>query len=115
MALHLRRPQKNPFCDPTFTPPSAPPPPQLPIRKNEQKIYLKTIESAKTGLITKPHSVWASYMYGSLTISHDSVQKFIEIQGWLLLTLSICLHNQLSSLNSIIVQMSEKHASPNGQ
>ena len=37
----------------------------------------------------------------------DSVQKFIEIQGWLLLTFFICLHNQLSSLNSIIVQMSE--------
>ena len=40
-----------------------------------------------------------------------SVQKFIEIQGWLLLTFFICLHNQLSSLNSIIVQMSEKHDS----
>ena len=33
---------------------------------------------------------------------------FIEIQGWLLLTFFICLHNQLSSFNSIIVQMSEK-------
>ena len=31
----------------------------------------------------------------------DSVQKFIEIQGWLLLTFFICLHNQLSSFNSI--------------
>ena len=38
----------------------------------------------------------------------NSVQKFIEIQGWLLLTFFICLHNQLSSFNSIIVQMSEK-------
>ena len=37
-----------------------------------------------------------------------AAQKFIEIQGWLLLTLFICLHNQLSSFNSIIVQMSEK-------
>ena len=27
-----------------------------------------------------------------------SVQKFIEIQGWLLLTFFICLHNQLKSL-----------------
>ena len=27
----------------------------------------------------------------------NSVQKFIEIQGWLLLTFLICLHNQLSS------------------
>ena len=36
-----------------------------------------------------------------------SVQKFIEIQGWLFLKFFICLHNQLNSFNSIIVQMSE--------
>ena len=30
------------------------------------------------------------------------------MQGWLLLTFFICLHNQLRSLNSIIVQVSEK-------
>ena len=51
-------------------------------------------------------------MQRSLNDTHmeelDSVQKFIEIQGWLLLTFFICLHNQLSSFNSIIVQMSEK-------
>ena len=44
----------------------------------------------------------------------DSVQKFIEIQGWLLLTFFICLHNQLSSFNSIIEQMSEKYESQVG-
>ena len=38
----------------------------------------------------------------------NSLQKFIEMQGWLLLTFFICLHNQLSSFNSIIVQMSER-------
>ena len=38
----------------------------------------------------------------------NSVQKFIEIQGWLRLTFFIYLHNQLSSPNSIILQMSEK-------
>ena len=38
----------------------------------------------------------------------DSVQKFFEIQGWLLLTFFICLQDQLSSFNSIIVQISEK-------
>ena len=38
----------------------------------------------------------------------DSVQKFIEIQGCLLLMFFICLHNQLIFFNSIIVQMSEK-------
>ena len=45
----------------------------------------------------------------------DSVQKFVEIQGWLLLKFFICLHNQLSSFNSIIVQMSEKHDSSSRQ
>ena len=45
----------------------------------------------------------------------NSVQKFVEIQGWLLLTFFICLHNQLSSFNSIIVQMSEKGDSSNRQ
>ena len=43
-----------------------------------------------------------------------SVQKFIEIQIWLLLTFFICLHNQLSSFSSIIVQMSEKRDSSVG-
>ena len=38
----------------------------------------------------------------------NSVQKFIETQGWLLLTFFICLHNQLRSLNSIIPLSSEK-------
>ena len=33
------------------------------------------------------------------------------MQGWLLLAFLICLHNQLSSFNSIIVQMSEKRDS----
>ena len=45
----------------------------------------------------------------------DSIQKFIEILGWLLLTFFICLRNQLSSFNSIIVQMSEKHDSSSMQ
>ena len=31
------------------------------------------------------------------------------MQGWLLLTFFICLHNQLSSFNFIIVQMPGKH------
>ena len=39
----------------------------------------------------------------------------IEIKGWLLLTFSICLHNQLSSFNSIIVQISEKRDSSNSK
>ena len=45
----------------------------------------------------------------------NSEQKFIEIQGWLLPTFFICLHIQLSSFNSVIVQMSEKRDSSNRQ
>ena len=45
----------------------------------------------------------------------DSAQKFIKTQGWMLLTFFICLHNQLSFFNSIIVQMSEKCDSSNRQ
>ena len=41
--------------------------------------------------------------------------KFIEIQGWLLLTFLTCLHNQLSFFSSIIVQISEKRDLSNRQ
>ena len=44
-----------------------------------------------------------------------SIQKFIEIRGWLLLTFSIGLLNQLRSFNSIIVQMPEKYDSSSRQ
>ena len=40
----------------------------------------------------------------------DSVQELNEMQDWLLLTFFVCLHNQLCSFNSIIVQMPEKHS-----
>ena len=36
-------------------------------------------------------------------------------QGWLLLTFFMCLHKQLSSFNSIVVQTSEKRDSSNRQ
>ena len=45
----------------------------------------------------------------------DSVQEFNKIQGWLLLTFLLCLHNQLSSFNYVIVQISEKHDSSSRQ
>ena len=48
------------------------------------------------------------YTHGKTCVLLNSVQIFMEKQGWLLLTFFICLHNQLSSFNSIIVQMSEK-------
>ena len=37
--------------------------------------------------------------------------EFIKIQGWLLRTFFICLHNQLSSFNPIVIQMSDKRDS----
>ena len=43
----------------------------------------------------------------------NSVQKFIEMQSWLLLACFIYLHSQLSSFNSIIVQTPEKRDSSN--
>ena len=45
----------------------------------------------------------------------NSVQNFMEVQGWLLLTFFVCSQNQLSSFNSIILQMSEKPDSSNRQ
>ena len=32
----------------------------------------------------------------------NSVQEFIEIEAWLLLTFFLCLHNQLLSMHSIV-------------
>ena len=55
------------------------------------------------------------YSQGKTCALLNSVQKFIEIQDWLLLTFFICLHNQLSSFNSITIQMSEKRDSSNRQ
>ena len=57
----------------------------------------------------------SSFVKDTLMEEHDLVQKFIEIQVWQLLTFFKCLHNQLSSFNSIIVQMSEKHNSSSRQ
>ena len=52
--------------------------------------------------------MYKRYSQGKTCALLNSVQKFIEMEGWLLLTFFICLHNQLSSFNSIIVQRSEK-------
>ena len=46
--------------------------------------------------------------HGRFSALQNSVRNFIEVQGWLPLTFFVCLRNQLSSFNSIIVQMSEK-------
>ena len=34
----------------------------------------------------------------------NSVEEFIEIEAWLLLTLLLCQHNQFSSINSIVTE-----------
>ena len=61
------------------------------------------------------NSIFLTILIGKTCALLNSAQKFIEIQGWLLLTLFICLHNQLSSFNYIIVQISEKRDSSNKQ
>ena len=76
------------------------------FRYLNQKLLFRDICNNK-GALQSTILTWKYYM--------NSVQKFIEVQGWLLLTLSICLHNQLSSFNSIIAQMSEKRDSSNRQ
>ena len=48
------------------------------------------------------------YTPGKTCALLNSVQKFIEIRGWLIVTFFICLHNQLSPLISTIVQMFKK-------
>ena len=55
-------------------------------------------------------------IYVRLRIQHgracallNSVQKFIENQGWLLLTFFICLRNQLSSFKNVIHQIDSKN------
>ena len=77
-----------------------------------------------------PNLVWRGrwgdntypYCCKSLTIETGKNLCFTEFstksrwnQGWLPLTFFICLHNQLNSFNSIIVQMSEKRGSSNRQ
>ena len=66
-----------------------------------------------------PGSNWNLFctltIQGKTRALRNSVQIFIEIQGWLLLTLFIYLHNQLSSFNSSIVRMSEKRDSSDRQ
>ena len=64
--------------------------------------FVKTGVKRKFGFPKERHS------QGKSCALLNSVQKFIEIQCWLLLTFFICLHNQLNSLNSIILQISEK-------
>ena len=56
---------------------------------------------------------------GKYCVLLNSVQEFIEIEAWLLLTLFIYLHNRLSSIYSIVkfhqVQIHEKGNSPDRQ
>ena len=56
-------------------------------------------------------NISSRYSHGRTCTLLNSAQKLIEAQGRLLLRFFICLHKQLSSFNSIIVQMSEKRDS----
>ena len=54
-------------------------------------------------------TVFLSIVYTNITTNESmtlriviSAQEFTEIEAWLLLTFSTCLHNQLSSIHSIV-------------
>ena len=47
---------------------------------------------------SKEHLDWLNNTHRENFVSLNSVQEFIEIQAWLLLTFFLCLHNQLISI-----------------
>ena len=47
---------------------------------------------------SKEHLDWLNDTYKENFVLLNSVQEFIEIQAWLPLTFSLCLHNQLISI-----------------
>ena len=75
-------------------------------KRENPSTFLKLCESSQaSSQISKFLQRTSRYLHGRTCAL---LKKLIEIQGSLLLTFFIYLHNQLSSLNSIIVQMSEK-------
>ena len=51
---------------------------------------------------SKEHLDWLNNTHRENFVLLNSVQKFIEIQAWLLLTFVLCLHNQLISIYYIV-------------
>ena len=51
---------------------------------------------------SKEHLDWLNNTHRENFVLLNSVQEFIEIQAWLLLTFFLCLHNQLISIYYIV-------------
>ena len=54
---------------------------------------------------SKEHLDWLNNTHRENFVLLNSVQEFIEIQAWLLLTFLLCLHNQLISIYYIVTQL----------
>ena len=55
-------------------------------------------EPLRTFLGSKEHLDWFNNTHREKFVLLNSVQEFIEIQAWLLLTFFLCSHNQLISV-----------------
>ena len=65
------------------------------------RTFLLSWHTKNTFKATTKGNLRQRYSQGK-TVLLNSVQEFIEMQYWLLLTFCICLHNQLSSIHSIL-------------
>ena len=54
---------------------------------------------------SKEHLDWLNNTHRENFVLLNSVQEFIEIQAWLLLTFFLCLHNQLISAYYIATKL----------
>ena len=94
---------------------SATPLKYISMNNQECKVRLEIININSNEPVFFSISINDTHREKKLVLLLNSVQKSIEMQGWLLLMFFICLHNQLSSFNSFIVQMTEKRDSSNKQ
>ena len=53
-------------------------------------------------IITLANSIYPNDTHKKICVLLNSVQEFIEIEAWLLLTFFLCLHNQLYFIHSIV-------------
>ena len=61
--------------------------------------------AAKKILGSKEHLDWLNDTHRENFVLLNSVQEFIVIQAWLLLTFFLCLHNQLISVYYIVTKL----------
>ena len=63
------------------------------------------MEPLRKSLGSKEHLDWLNNTHRENFVLLNSVQEFIEIQAWLLLTFFLCLHNQLISVYYIVTKL----------